>query len=114
MTFCGRGRFGLLRRRGLGLDRRGWRWGNLQIVYDLLHAWFTGRVASGRVALGIVVHLAGKRHASLVGLHDELLALKTGIGVQFVLDIAGNLGVRRSLGAADAATKMVSNTTALR
>ena len=70
-----RGRFGLLRRRGLGLDRR-W-WGDLQIVYNLLHACFTGRIAGGCVALGVVVHLAGKGHAPLVCLDDELLALET-------------------------------------
>src|SRR5580704_6647933 len=98
--YC-RGRFGLLRRRGLGLDRRGWRRGNLQIVYHLLHARFTGRIARGCVTLSVVVHLAGEGHAPLVCLDDELFALETGIGVQFVLNITGNLGVRRSLGAAD-------------
>jgi hypothetical protein len=91
---CRRGR-----RRGLGFDRG--RWSNLQVVYYLLHPWFTRRIASGRVALGVRVHLAGKGHASLIRLHDELLTLESGIGAQFALDIGGNLGVRRSLGAAN-------------
>ncbi len=65
---------------------------NLQVVYYLLHARFTRRIASGRVALSIRVHLAGKRHASLIGLHDQLLALKTGIPVQLVLDISWQSG----------------------
>ena len=80
----------------LGLGRRR---SDLYIVYDLLYARLTGRVASGRVALLVIVHFARKRDASLRGLRDELLALKTGIGAQFVLDVAGNLIVRRSLGA---------------
>src|SRR5580658_4447635 len=96
-----RGRRWWRRRRSWSLrfDRR--RWGNLQVVYDLLHTRFAGRIAGGRVPLSIRVHLSGERNATLVGLHHQLLALKTGIAVQFVLDISGNLGVRRSLGAAD-------------
>jgi hypothetical protein len=83
----------------LGFDRG--RWSNLQVVHDLLHARFSRRIASSRVALGVRVHLTGKRHASFIRLHDELLALESGISAQFALDTPGNLGVRRSLGAAD-------------
>ena len=71
----------------------------LKIVDDGLHAGDRCGLASGGIALRVVVDVAGERHDSAARLNVELLAGESGILRELALNLAGDFGVVRLAGA---------------
>jgi hypothetical protein len=96
---CG-GRVRLRRRIGSRQRHLRWQGGHFEMVDYLVDALLCSGIALGGVALDRVVNRARQGHDSFGGLYRELFSLQSGIGTQFVLNVAHNLRVIPRLAAA--------------
>jgi hypothetical protein len=87
--------------RGCGLFWRAY----LQVVNYGFNTCYLGSIAGGSGALRICIGESGQSHNSAAGLHTNLPTLYARVGVDFVLNLAGDLRVVLATVAANPCTE---------